>query len=330
MDGIGFLSLAMQIDPTLATVIMLGQHTIDATDDALQIGAVDYLAKPVRMPVMLSVLERALELRRLRQENDSMRRREQQQVAELLAVHAQLEEFSHSISHDLRAPLHTISGFCDLYMTQFGDRIPDEGRELLTHVLDGCRRMYLLIDDLIRYCRSSRQPMMKSTVPTAKLVKRIVAELQAAAGGRSVEVRIGPLPDCEADPLLLEQVFSNLLSNAFKFTRRRGTAHIEVGCLSRHGEQVLFVRDDGVGFDMHRAGKLFGVFHRLHAMSEYEGSGVGLAMAQQIVARHGGRIWADSEPDDGATFYFTLGAVKPADEPAEQPTARAAGPGHAP
>jgi light-regulated signal transduction histidine kinase (bacteriophytochrome) len=137
-------------------------------------------------------------------------------------------------------------------------------------------------------------------------VRRTLATLQATAGERVVELRIGQFPACEADPSLLEQVFVNLLSNAFKFTRHCNPAEVEVGSFERHGEVILFVRDNGAGFDMKHAGKLFGVFKRLHSTAEFEGTGVGLSIVQQIVTRHGGRIWADSAPNEGTTFYFTL------------------------
>jgi two-component system, sensor histidine kinase and response regulator len=306
MDGIGLLNAVRQIDSTLAGVIMTGHGTIDTAVKAMQIGALDYVVKPFRLNVILTVVARALDLRRLRLENAALQERERQYIAELEAANSQLESFSHSISHDLRAPLHTITGFCDLYMSQFGPSTPEEGRELLSHVMGGAKRMNILIEDLLRFCRLSRQSLSKCPVQIERMVRRVLAMLQATAGERNIELRLGQFPTCEADPSLLEQVFVNLLSNAFKFTRHCNLAEIEIGSFERHGEVILFVRDNGAGFDMKHAGKLFGVFQRLHSTAEFEGTGVGLSIVQQIVTRHGGRIWVDSVPNEGTSFYFTL------------------------
>jgi signal transduction histidine kinase len=310
MDGISLLNAVRQIDSTLAGVIMTGHGTIDTAVKAMQIGALDYVVKPFRLNVILTVVARALDLRRLRLENAALQAREREYIAELEAANMQLETFSSSVSHDLRAPLHTISGFCDLYLTQFESSISEEGRQLLNHVVNGAKRMNILIEDLLRFCRLSRQSLVKCTIQIESMVKRTLAELQGAAGQRNIKARIGEFPDVEADPSLLEQVFVNLLSNALKFTRHRDPAEIEVGSFERHGEQILFVRDNGAGFDMKRAGKLFGVFQRLHSAADFEGTGVGLSIVQQVVTRHGGRIWADSTPNEGTTFYFTLSAPR--------------------
>jgi hypothetical protein len=319
MDGIGLLSAARQIDPGLAGIIMTGHGTIDTAVKAMQVGALDYILKPFRLNVVLTVLSRALDLRRLRMQNAELLERERQYTAELEVANKQLETFSFTISHDLRAPLHTITGFCDIYLSQFGEGQSDEALQLLNHVMSGAKRMNLLIEDLLRFCRSGRQPLTKTSVQVDQMVERIVAQLRATNADRIIDTRLGQLPVCEADPSLLEQVIVNLLSNAFKFTRQRNPAEIEVGSFERHGETILFVRDNGAGFDMkHAATKLFGVFQRLHSASEFEGTGVGLSIVQQIVERHGGRIWADSEPGEGATFYFTLlrGSQQPAPETA--------------
>jgi two-component system, sensor histidine kinase and response regulator len=310
MDGIELLNGVRHIDSSLSGVIMTGHGTIDTAVKAMQIGALDYVVKPFRLNVILTVLARALDLRRLRLENGALQERERVYIAELEAANKQLETFSSSVSHDLRAPLHTITGFCDLYLTQFEQSIPDEGRQLLNHVVNGAKRMNVLIEDLLRFCRLSRQSLVKCPTQIEHMVKRTLADLQAEAGERHIELRLGQLPNCEADPSLLEQVFVNLLSNAFKFTRHRNPAEIEIGSFERHGEVILFVRDNGAGFDMKHAGKLFGVFQRLHSTSEFEGTGVGLSIVQQIVTRHGGRIWVDSSPNEGTSFYFTLAPRK--------------------
>jgi two-component system sensor histidine kinase/response regulator len=310
MDGIELLNAVRQIDSTLTGVIMTGHGTIDTAVKAMQVGALDYVVKPFRLNVILTVLARALDLRRLRLENGALQERERMYIAELEAANKQLETFSSSVSHDLRAPLHTITGFCDLYLTQFEQSIPDEGRQMLNHVVNGAKRMNVLIEDLLRFCRLSRQSLMKCPIKIEQLVKRTLAAVQATAGERNIELRLGQFPECEADPSLLEQVFVNLLSNAFKFTRHRNPAVIEIGSFERHGEVILFVRDNGAGFDMRHVGKLFGVFQRLHSTAEFEGTGVGLSIVQQIVTRHGGRIWVESAPNEGTTFYFTLAPQK--------------------
>ncbi|MGH8231738.1 MAG: sensor histidine kinase, partial [Steroidobacteraceae bacterium] len=271
MDGIGLLNAARQIDPNLAGIIMTGHGTIDTAVKAMQVGALDYILKPFRLNVVLTVLSRALDLRRLRIQNAELLERERQYTAELEVANKQLETFSFTISHDLRAPLHTITGFCDIYLSQFGEGQSEEALQLLDHVMNGAKRMNLLIEDLLRFCRSGRQPLTKIPVQIDVMVERIVGELRTVHAQRVIETRLGKLPTCEADPSLLEQVFVNLLSNAFKFTRQRNPAEIEVGCFERHGETVLFVRDNGAGFDMkHAAAKLFGVFQRLHSANEFE------------------------------------------------------------
>jgi len=164
-----------------------------------------------------------------------------------------------------------------------------------------------LIDDLLAFARLSRQPLTKRPVVPADLVREVLSGLRPAQDGRRVELTIGTLPRCQADPALLKQVFVNLLANAVKFTSRREVAVIEVGCREEHGEHVYFIKDNGVGFNMSYADKLFGVFQRLHRADEYEGTGVGLAIVQRIIHRHGGRIWAEAAVDQGATFFFTLG-----------------------
>jgi light-regulated signal transduction histidine kinase (bacteriophytochrome) len=211
------------------------------------------------------------------------------------------------VSHDLRAPLRTIREFSKIFLEDFGSVVPDEGRALLARVEEGGARMSRLIEDLLAFSRFSRQPLDKRPVVLGDLVRRLVAELRPKDS--AAEVRIGDLPDCHGDASLLEQVLSNLLSNAFKFSRRTPVPRVEIGSLKQGSEVVYFVRDNGAGFDMRTAEKLFGVFQRLHPASQFEGTGVGLSIVQRIVQRHGGRIWADSAPGQGATFYFTLSAA---------------------
>jgi len=306
MDGISLLKAAREVDGNLAGIVMTGQGTIDTAVRAMQHGALDYILKPFKLSTVLTVLARAREVRQLRLDNAALQERERGYIAELEAANKDLEAFSCSVSHDLRAPLRAITGFCDMYLTDYGQDVPPAGRKLLDRVVDGAARMDRLIEDLLSFCRYSRQPLLKGPVKLDVIARKVVEELQLREAGRAVEWRVGALPECNGDASLLQQVLTNLLSNAFKFTRQRNPAIIETGCSVVDGEAVLFVRDNGAGFDMAHAAKLFGAFQRLHASSEYAGTGVGLAIVSRIVDRHGGRIWAEARPNEGATFYFTL------------------------
>jgi light-regulated signal transduction histidine kinase (bacteriophytochrome) len=177
---------------------------------------------------------------------------------------------------------------------------------LLNHVTTNTQRMGQIIEDLLRFSRLGRQWLSKQRVQTAALVRDVLEELRNEPGDRTIDVRVGDLPDCVGDPSLLKQVFVNLLSNAFKYTRQQKAAAVEVGYQPQAGEGVYFVRDNGVGFDMDYAGKLFGVFQRLHRADEFEGTGVGLSIVQRILQRHGGRIWVHAAVNSGATFFFTI------------------------
>jgi light-regulated signal transduction histidine kinase (bacteriophytochrome) len=266
-----------------------------------------------RANVILPVLNRALAVRRLRRTNAELEHRikvrtQELEIAnrELNAANRELEAFSYSVSHDLRAPLRAVQGFCQIYMDDFAASIPKDGLPLLEHVIAGSQRMAQLIDDLLAFSRLGRQPILRQAVSLDRIVNRLVEELKPRGPERRIEVHVGPLGECEGDASLIEQVLVNVISNAFKFTRGRDPAAIEIGCLQHGEELVYFVRDNGAGFDMNYAGKLFGVFQRLHSTSQFEGTGVGLSIVQRIIERHGGRIWAESAPDKGATFSFTL------------------------
>ncbi len=225
----------------------------------------------------------------------------------LEAANSELEAFSYSVSHDLRAPLRAIDGYSRAVLEDFGAQLPADGQRQLQTIRHSALKMGQLIDDLLRFSRLSRQPLSRHAVDTEKLVQSALADLAADQAGRQLQVKIGALPPSDGDPSLLKQVWVNLLSNALKYTRRRAAATVEVGWQRRDDADVFFVRDNGSGFDMQYAGKLFGVFQRLHRQEEFEGTGVGLAIVQRIVSRHGGRVWAEAAVDQGATFYFTLG-----------------------
>ena len=328
MDGISLLAAARRIDPELVGIMMTGHGTIDTAVRAMQAGALDYIQKPFRLKVILPVLRRGIEIRRLRTENSELRlaqatiqrlneeleqrvreRTRELEVAnqELALANQDLESFSFSVSHDLRSPLRNIREFSKIFLEDFGNAVPPEGRALLGRVEEGGARMSQLIEDLLAFSRFSRQPLNKRPVVLGNLVQRLVAELRPRES--VVEVQVGEVPDCHGDASLLEQVLANLLSNAFKFSRKTPAPRVEIGSLREGNEVVYYVRDNGAGFDMRLADKLFGVFQRLHPASQFEGTGVGLSIVQRIVQRHGGRVWADSAPGQGATFYFTLSAA---------------------
>jgi signal transduction histidine kinase len=221
----------------------------------------------------------------------------------------ELEAFSYSVSHDLRAPLRAITGFSRILLAEHLQGLSAEAAGYLRRVAEGAQQMGHLVDDLLAFARLGRAPVRRTRTDPAQVAREALAELQPEYAGRAVHISVTEVPPCEADPTLLKQVYANLLSNALKFTRPRGDdAAIDVGCRTGEPRAVYFVKDNGVGFDMRYAGKLFGVFQRLHRAEDYEGTGVGLAIVERIVSRHGGRIWAESGPEQGACFYFTMGS----------------------
>jgi signal transduction histidine kinase len=243
----------------------------------------------------------------LQQAHDELEQRVIERTAQLEAANHELEAFSYSVSHDLRAPLRAINGFARILLEEHALHLQDEAQEYCQLIRDNAQHMGQLIDDLLTFARLSRQPLTKQPVAPADLVRQTLSELRVMQRERRIGFTMGDLPPCQADPALLKQVFVNLLANALKFTSRREVAAIEVGCREERGEHVYFVKDNGVGFNMAYVDKLFGVFQRLHRADEYEGTGVGLAIVQRIIHRHGGRIWAEAAVDQGATFSFTLG-----------------------
>lgn len=237
---------------------------------------------------------------------------------QLKQANEELESFSYSVSHDLRAPLRAIDGFSRILQDEYASELSPKAQRYLSIVRDNAQQMSQLIDDLLAFSRLSRRPLSKQAVSPANLARQVLGELAHEYEGRQVEFTIGDLPACQADPSLLKQVYVNLLSNALKYTREREVARIEIGTLQiadLEGPQseisdlsapIYYFKDNGVGFDMRYADKLFGVFQRFHRAEDYEGTGVGLAIVQRIIHRHGGRVWAEAEVDKGATFYFTV------------------------
>jgi signal transduction histidine kinase len=248
-------------------------------------------------------LRRNLAEGRLKQANERLVRR----TAELSETNIELESFAYSVAHDLRAPLRHIAGYSGALMQDYGPRLDEEGLRCLGKIASSAGQMGRLVDDLLALSQVGRQELAFQETALDSLVAQVVEDLASESAGRDVEWKIGELFSVECDPGLMKQVFMNLLSNAVKYTRRQEHAVIQVGQCMQSGERVIFIRDNGAGFEMQYADKLFGVFQRLHKARDFEGTGVGLAIVQRIIRKHGGRIWAEAAVDQGATFFFKLG-----------------------
>ncbi|MFN8598352.1 MAG: PAS domain S-box protein [Anaerolineae bacterium] len=261
---------------------------------------------PYRISIIEDISERKQAEAQIRQLNEDLERRVVERTVQLEASNRELEAFSYSVSHDLRAPLRAIDGFARILTRKAQGVLPTELQRYLDLIRDNAQRMGTLIDDLLTFSRLGRLPLTKQRVNMNQLVRNALLELQAEQAGRRVEIKIGELSDCQGDPALLKQVWLNLLSNALKYTRRSDPATIEIDATTTDTEVLYSVKDNGVGFDMQYADKLFGVFQRFHRQEDYEGTGVGLAIVHRIITQHGGRIWAQAALGSGATFTFVL------------------------
>ncbi|MEA2714031.1 MAG: hypothetical protein QOK27_1992 [Gemmatimonadales bacterium] len=316
--------------PTLPIIVLTGVGDPSIALTVVQLGAQDFLVKgQVDGNLIWRTIRYAMERQRgkrelvlsetrVRQLNESLEHRVADRTAALAAANRELETFTYSVSHDLRAPLRQIDGFSRILVEHAGPALDAKSQHYLRRIQEGTQHMGRLVDDLLNLAQLGRQDMHTSATPLDTLVNDTVSELRADWGDRKIQWTIGALPIVQCDPGLLKIVFTNLLSNAIKYTRPREVAKIAVGCTGSNGRCTIAVQDNGVGFNMKYADKLFGVFQRLHRADQFEGSGVGLATVQRIIHKHGGEIWAEAEPDHGATFSFTLAhrgagsAAKPA------------------
>jgi signal transduction histidine kinase len=304
-------ALGQQAKELAVSVETMREETLLQSDTEIQ--ELNQRARNVARSVEESRLATLLESDKVtRKLNEELEQRVLERTAQLEAANKELESFSYSISHDLRAPLRAIAGFSRILLDDYFASLPEEAQTYLKLVDDNTHQMSELVDDLLAFSRLGRQALTKHTVDPGKIVRLCLVEMEKDQEDRQVEIIIEDMPSCQADPNLLKQVWTNLLSNALKYTGKREAARIVIGCKmaprpSGTGiETVYYVEDNGAGFDMKYAHKLFGVFQRLHRAADYEGTGVGLAIVQRIVTRHGGRVWAEAQLNQGATFSFTL------------------------
>ncbi|MBI2358455.1 MAG: response regulator [Deltaproteobacteria bacterium] len=326
-SGLEILESLKEIKPEASFVLVTGYASLETAVAALNQGAYAYISKPFNMDEVHATVRNAIRQQRLLLENQRLvenlqqtnkslgeeigeRQRAEEALAErstaLEAANRELEAFSYSVSHDLRAPLRSIDGFSQALLEDYAEKLDEQGKDYLTRIRASSQQMGELIDALLNLSRVVRAEIHREAVNLSEMAKELAAELKQREPRRQVEFAIQGGLEVKGDPQLLRAVLENLFSNAWKFTSKHPRARIEFGLTQHDGKQTYFVRDDGAGFDMTYKAKLFGAFQRLHKAAEFDGTGVGLATVQRIVRRHGGEIWAEGEVEKGATFYFTL------------------------
>jgi two-component system, sensor histidine kinase and response regulator len=282
-------------------------------------GAVDYLAKPLdpeltkaKVSVLLQI---QMQKKELMEKNSSLEKAEaeitklntalEKKIAELEMANKEMESFSYSVSHDLRAPIRSLEGYSKILIEDYASTMDSEANRLLQIIRNNARKMDTLINDLLEFSRLGKKEVQKSSINTEQLVRNIVSEISPVVNNHAT-VKFHSLPPAHADYTLIKQVWVNLISNSLKYSSKKEEPLIEIGSHPQAAETVYYIKDNGAGFDMQYADKLFGVFQRLHKATEFEGTGVGLAIVQRIVLKHGGRVWGEGKPQEGATFYFSL------------------------
>jgi signal transduction histidine kinase len=296
---------AVQINEELETK----QRELQQAKETLEVRVAERTAELAQTNEQLQIelAERKRAEEQIKMLNEDLERRVVERTAQLAAANNELEAFSYSVSHDLRAPLRHINVSAGMLIEEHSSQLAPEARQQLNRIQEGTRKMSRMIDDLLNLARLDRRSMTLQITSLNPLVENVLRDLESETNDRNIDWRVGSLPSVHCDPGLIQQVFANLLSNAVKYTRHRERAVIEIDQSTVEGQLVLFVRDNGAGFNPKYTDKLFGVFQRLHNDKEFEGTGVGLATVQRIVRKHGGHIWADGEINKGATFYFSLG-----------------------
>jgi signal transduction histidine kinase len=298
--------------PGLPIVIFSGADDEQLASEAVSCGAQDYLVKGrINSFLLKRAIRYAMERKRTEEEirtlNRELEHRVAERTAQLVAANKELEAFSYSVSHDLRAPLRHIEGYVGMLRRATEGILPENAERYLKTISSASVEMGQLIDDLLAFSRMSAEEMHEAPVDLGAVIDEVLRGFQLATHNRKIDWKIGPLPRVIGDFAMLRQVFANLIDNAIKYTKGRELADVEIGVAGvEDGRSIFFVRDNGAGFDMRYSHKLFGVFRRLHNAEEFEGTGIGLATTRRIIERHGGRTWAEGVVDQGATFYFTL------------------------
>jgi signal transduction histidine kinase len=320
MDGLALSAEARRIDPELVAIVMTGHGTVDTAVRAMQDGAIDYILKPFKLNAILAAVARALETQHLRRECARMRERERQRTEELALANRDLESYSYSISHDLRAPLRAINSFAQILEEDYAEALGVEVRDIVGTIRRSTRTMDQLIVGLLEFSRATNETRKLNTGPVdmASLADAAAREAVVLHTGTQPKIEIGDLPDAVGDATVLRQVWCNLIGNALKYSAQKAEPRVTVAGRLEGDEAIYSVRDNGAGFDMRYVDKLFGVFQRLHRSEEFAGAGVGLAIVQRIITRHGGRIWAEGVPNEGACFQFALPVAGTREKPATE------------